>query len=189
MPEKPPAISGPPVEVRVVLPPENKFGPAMRALKDPKKQLFVLALLKFGDVDYTRAAKAAGYTALTQEGLYATGHMLAHDPKIQTAIVEEAKKRLQAGVILAVTRVIDVLNDPLAAHRDHLRAAEMVMSRVGMPAESKNEILHTHETVGEPERLARIIAYSKELGIDPVKLLGNRGVTITDAEFTEVAKP
>ena len=48
-------------------------------------------------------------------------------------------------------------------------------------------MVHKHVDATDAERLQNVVRMAKELGIDPKKLLGSRGIVI-DAEFTEVDK-
>lgn len=190
MREKP--IEGPAIPLRIALPQHTKLGPSMRALANDQQRLFVCALLELGDADYRRAALAAGYTSNSDTSLYQTAMRLAHDEKVQDAIFEESKRRLQTGLILATNAVLKIVKgegptgQPVAA-RDQLRAAEMIFNRCGLPAETKGEVVHKHVDATDAERLQNVVRMAKELGIDPKKLLGSRGIVI-DAEFTEVDK-
>lgn len=159
---------------------------AMQVLTERQK-LFVNHLLTTGSNNMTAAAAAAGYTG-TRMIIGRTAHRLAHDPKIQFAIQEEAKRRVNANVIAAVSRVAELVShhDPKIA----LKAAEIVMNRGGIHAVS--EVKHSHEvTYNDDEMVQRLAVLAGKLGLDAAALLGQVQVPARlpppiDAEFEEV---
>lgn len=173
-----------------------KYGPAMQKLNE-RQRLFVLNLMEFGDDNFTRAARAAGYTDTGDPKTTAIrlqAHKLAHDPRIQEAMLEEAKRRLQGGLILAVSTLVTHVRsaDPKVA----LKAAEMLMNRGGIHALSEHKVNVEH-TLNEEEMVKSIEMMAQKMGIDPSSLLGDAGVKqlppprqvpidVIDAEFEEV---
>lgn len=164
------------------IPSDFSCGPAMKKLNERQKA-FVTAMLDFGGRNNTRAARAAGYDG-ADEVVRVTAHRLAHDPKIQEAIKEEGEKRLNAGTIMAVNILLEICDDATTEKKDRLKAAEMILNRVGLHAKSEHKVAVTHKDETSKEMIAEIKLLSERLGIDPQKLLGNQA--IVEAEFVEV---
>jgi phage terminase small subunit len=158
----------------------GKLGPCMEKL-NPRQRAFVDAMLDTGGADYTRCAKLAGYVG-GEGGIRVTAHRLAHDERIQAAIQEQARKRMIGAGIMATGVLIDIAGNP--AHKDQLKAATSLLDRAGLHAitESKHTV---HNTSDRAEQIREIAELAREMGADPVKLLGAHGVTI-DADFTEI---
>lgn len=153
------------------LPADSKMGPCMKALNE-RQRLFVIALLDLGGrKNHRRAAQFAGY-----EGgplvLRVTGHRLAHDPKVQAALLEEAKARLQSSTVAAVNLIEDVLTSTRYDIKDRMKAATMVLDRGGLHALTEHKVdVNVNDT--RAEKLLRVVALAKQLGKDPRELLGN----------------
>lgn len=157
--------------LRAALPPDGELGPAMKALNE-RQQLFVLACLNMGSrVDHTRAVKIAGYQG-TKNSYKVQAHRLAHDAKVQAAILEEAGKRIQAGTIAASGLLVEVIGAKKVPVKDKLKAAGMLLDRGGLPAASEHRVTVTHpeDRVAKLQRMANL---AKSLGLDPRQLLGN----------------
>lgn len=162
---------------------------AMAGLTERQKN-FIRHLLETGSNNMTRAAAAAGYTG-DRLTLQVTGHRLAHDPKVQAAMQEEAKRRMNANVIMATSKVAELIEstDPRVA----LKAAEMVMNRGGVHATT--EVKHTHElTYNSDEMVQRLQLLAKQLGMNAENLLGSiKQVPMLappiEGEFEEVQDP
>ena len=169
------------------LPEEKRMGPAMRAL-NLNQRLFVVALLEFGDNNYTRACMAA-YPKQAVETARGYGCELAHSPKVIAAIHEEAQKRMDSAAIMVASRAVEIANNP--NHRAQMKAIEFVANRTGMLAATEHRLTVEHK-MGDRELEQRAIELCRELGIDATKMLGNRTVTkalappTIDADFTEV---
>lgn len=155
------------------------LGPKMMALT-PRQRAFVFAMLETGQDDHTRCARMAGYTG-NDNVLYVTAHRLAHDEKIQTAIHEQASKRLKAGAIMATGTLLAIAKNPV--HKDQLKAALEIMNRSGLHAITESKVTHEH-TLDDKAAIQRVKDLALSLGIDAKKLLGNYG--IVEAEYTEV---
>jgi phage terminase small subunit len=154
---------------------DYELGPDMLALTD-KQRNFVFHLMEAGGTNFTRAAALAGYTG-TADALASHASRLAHDEKIGRAMFEEAKRRLAASAILAVSELHKVLNDPLAKMNIKLRAIQMVLDRVGMGTSQTHVVKH-EVTVSEEERLENIRDMAARLNLNADKLLGSYGITI-----------
>ena len=168
------------VHPAVDIPLDYRCGPAMRKLNE-RQQAFVIAMLDFGGINNTEAARAAGYG--DGPNVKATACRLAHDENILAAIDEEANKRLNSSKIMCTNMLLEIAaNTPEV--KDRLKAIEMVMNRTGMHATSEHKVAVTHKDETTDEQVKRLTSMAKVLGIDPQKLLGT--LTI-DAEFVEVA--
>jgi phage terminase small subunit len=157
------------------------LGPSMQLLTE-KQRGFVAAMIEQGGLNYKEAARRAGYGG-NDNVLRTTGHDLAHNPRIQEAIREVGLKMLTSGSLVAVKAVLEIAGDITAEKKDRLKAAEIIMNRCGMPAltEQKMTVVHKDET--SAEMIKQIEQLSKNLGLDPRKLLGR---AVVDAEFEEV---
>lgn len=172
-----------------LLPSDTRLGPAMSALK-PKARAFVLALVEMGGGlnEMHVAAQQAGYTG-DKPTLYVQAHRLAADPRIQAAILEEARARCKSASLLSVSTMIDILQDPKAKHGIRLQAASRVAAIAGMDPAGSLLIKHdVNVNVTVKEQIQQVKALAKDLGLDPKLLLGKAGVTI-EGEFEEVTGP
>lgn len=168
----------------IELPPDGQLGPAMRSLASDQQRRFVTALLTLGDSNFVRAAMLAGYSAPDRDLLELGAQRLAHDPRVQAAIAEEAKRRLSAGMIAAVSTVLTVLTTA-PKNSDRLKAAEIILNRTGLGEASSQTVHHVHHGESDKGALERIKMLALKLGVDPIKLLGNAGVLI-EGEAVEV---
>lgn len=162
------------------------MGPAMSALT-PKARAFVIAVVEMGGAinQMHTAAEVAGYSGESKNSLYVQAHRLAADPRIQEAILEEARARCKSASLLAVSQMIDILQDTKAKHSTRLAAASRVAAIAGMdPATQMLVKSEVTVNVTIKEQISQVKALAKDLGIDPAKLLGRAGVTI-EGEFTE----
>lgn len=169
MPARPLSLAE--AHLAAMIPAESDLGPAMRALTD-RQRVFVVALLNMGSkLDQSRAAKMAGYLG-NQAVLKVSGHRLAHSPKVQAAILEEAKKRMQLGTAAATALMIETIGDKTVAHKDRLRAAEGVLDRGGIHHMTEHRIEVNHNDT-RTEKILRVVQLARQLGKDPRELLGN----------------
>lgn len=160
---------------------EACLGPAMKKLTE-KQRGFVMAMIEQGGVNYTRAAREAGYEG-SESSNARIGFRLAHDPTIQEAIKEVGLKMLHAGAIVAVKTVVDIAGDVSAEKKDRLKAAELIMNRTGMHALTEHKVAVTHTADTDDEMLKRMEQLAKVLNLDPSKLIGN---VMIDADYEEV---
>lgn len=147
---------------------------------------FVIALLELGGQDFTRAAKMAGYGGDSPNGLRTIAHRLAHDTKVQAAMLEEAQKRLGAHSILCTSTLIQIINGEIAGCtvKDRTKAIEMLLNRTGLHALTEHKVQVEH-TISNEEALRKITLLAGRLGIDPAKLLGT-GAPVLEGEFADV---
>lgn len=163
-----------------LVPPEEKLGEAMLGLNE-KQRVFVIAVVVFGCANnHTRAARLAGYEG-TLNSLRVQAHRLAHNPKVQAALLEEARKRFQAGTVAAVDVAMEFLADTKADPRVRLKAAELVMDRGGLPKATEHRVVSSYEPTRE-EKLLELVSLARALGQDPRTFLGNLA-DVVEADF------
>lgn len=170
----------------IPIPEEGDLGPAMRALPE-RMRAFVVALMETGSGpgSYGRCARMAGYTG-TDSTISASASRLVHDDRIQAAIIEESKRRLTGGLIVAVSSLVAMVDpdsDILLSAKDRLRAIELLLNRAGLPSQSEQKVTVTHQTASDAEMRKRIGTLARELGMDPEKLLGK---DVIEGEFVEI---
>src|SRR5262245_58404560 len=73
---------------------ESSLGPAMLALT-PAQRGFVVAKVQHG-MSNTDATQLAGYSARSPHALGVVGSRLAHDERVQAALLEEGQKLMRA---------------------------------------------------------------------------------------------
>ncbi len=170
-----------------IAPDRSDDGPALKQLTE-KQRTYLLALLDNGG-NQTAAALVMN-PALSQGSARAIGSTMAHNPKLIAAMKEEADRRVRIGAPLAIDVMLEIMNTP--GHKDRFKAAVEVANRSGLLVIHQSEVLHTHAGQSTPEMLKRIELLARQLGVDPVKLLGSVGVKalpapkVVDAEFVEV---
>ncbi len=164
---------------------EGGYGPAYKALPTDRQRMFVMECVEptpNGEINYTQAARRAGFTG-DPSTLKVTAHRLAHDTRVQAAMLEEATRRLGAAMPLATATLIQIMSTS-PKEQTRLKAAAMVLDRGGMAVKTQHEVKVVHELTTE-EKIARAIQLAKENGLDPRALLGQAGITI-DADFKVV---
>lgn len=156
---------------------EAALGPCMRALNERQRR-FVIAMLEMPSADHTNAARLAGYSDPGNSGIRAQATRLAHAPKIQAAIQEEARKRMGALQILAISRVGEIAADPL--HKDSLKANLALLDRGGLHAKTESHSVIEHRGAPDEEVVEKIIRMAKLLGISPKEALGRYRAPLID---------
>jgi len=160
----------------------------MQALPARRREFVrqVIKLGKNGIENATEAARLAGY-ADNGQGIRVRAHDLIHDARVQAALLEEARKRVNAAAAIVATPVaVSIAMDESFPARDRLRACEMLFNRGGMPALTEHKV-----TVDDrrPARLVELAArLAAELGVDEGRLIGvNRAAApILEGEFEVV---
>ncbi len=173
------------------------FGTAMRKLPNELMRKYVLIRVMQGKPNFGKAAELAGYCAETgnENALRVQGHRLEHDPRIQAAIHEEslrqARHNLGSMLVRASERIGEVLDNPQVKAADTLKAATMIMDRMGLHPISETK--QTVEHIGDsPEVVAKVRRLAATLGIDAETLLGARLArkpVVTEAEYEELPSP
>lgn len=166
---------------------DGRFGPAMKAL-NVRQRAFVISMLETGRTNNQLHAQNAGYCG-TGNQLAVQGYRLAHDERIQAAINEEAKRRMNAAAIIATSRVVGLLDS--ADEKVQLKAAEMIFNRTGLHATTEHKVTVEH-IEDDKTLLDKARRLASELGLDVTKLIGYSQETtlplsgpVIDGEFTE----
>lgn len=159
---------------------EGELGPCMRALT-PRMQRYVQAMLEVPDCNYTRAAAIAGYSQESEKALRVTAHRLAHDPRIQAAIQEEAQARIGAAAILAASNLVEIAGNPM--HKDRFKATIALLNRAGLHEKTEHKVTVAH-LQNDEQAIAKVKSLAVVLGLDPKRLLGQAG--IVDAAFEDI---
>src|SRR5262245_53088381 len=88
---------------------DAELGQAMLALNERQRK-FVRAVIDLGRggvVDNTKAAEIAGYSTNSRGALRVTAHTLAHDARIQAAVLEESRKSINLAAGVIATAVVE----------------------------------------------------------------------------------
>lgn len=156
-------------------------GPALEALP-PMQQAFVLALVTLGCTQ-SKAAEIAGYQG-GPNTFKSKGWALAHDPRVQAAILEQSQKLIRAHAPMALNVVVDLARSANIDPRVRLKAALELLNRSGLHAQTEHKLTVEHHK-SDREQMERVVMLAKQLGMDPMKLLGSAANAV-DAEFTVV---
>lgn len=161
------------VHIPVELPAEHRMGPALKALND-RQRAFVVALVS--GASQGKAAQAAGYNG-TEEVLRVTGHRLAHDEKVQAAIVEETRKKFRFAAVAAADYLVAALTDAGVKDQDKIKAATAILDRGGLHVLTEHRVtLAADESLGD--QVSRVV---EVLGRDVARsLLGRMVDDVTD---------
>lgn len=161
----------------------ERAGPALEALP-PMQQQFVLALVTLGCTQ-SKAAELAGYQG-GPNTFKSKGWSLAHDPRVQAAILEQSQKLIRAHAPMALNVVVDLAKSVNIDPRVRLKAALELLNRSGLHAHTEHRVT-VERPHSDQEQLARVVALAERLGIDPTKLLGS-AATPVDVEFSVVSE-
>jgi hypothetical protein len=171
---------------------EGKFGPAMEALPSDRMRAFVIALLNQGGRGLVRAYMTAGYSGDPNSTTLSTeAFRLAHDDRIQEAMREEAMRRMGGAGILAVSTLLDIMQDDAIKPNLKAKVAGMILNRTGMHETTEHKVSVKKE-LNEADKLAAIEKLAGILGVDPKTLLGEQyqpkeiAGPVVDAEFSVV---
>jgi phage terminase small subunit len=175
---------------------EGGLGPAMLAL-NPAQRAFVAAKVLYG-LSNTDAAEKAGYSSRSPHALETVGSRLAHDDRIQAAILEEGQKLMRSEGPKSVHTLVAIRDDKTAAPKDRLKAATELLDRSGFHSVTEHNVSVEHR-LSDEEKDRRMLALCAELGMSPTdaqKLLIApskaqlvEAGTFQDAEFEEVHEP
>jgi phage terminase small subunit len=166
-----------------------RLGPAMEKLPSDRQRLFVLCLfeVKPGHGQYARAFRMAGYRARTVQICSANACRLAHDERVQAAIIEEQNRRLIALAPGALRALQHLIGNP--RHRDHARAVAMVLDRAAPVETTLNVRREERHVLVDPDRvMAQITQIAKRVGVDLAQLAKPAPVTIEETAV-EVTTP
>lgn len=154
----------------------------MQALT-PMQRGYVLAMLSNPFGSARQWALAAGYSDV-KDGAKVRAFELQHNPKIEAAANEVARRAMGGrGAILGVAVTMRIAADP--KHPKQLRAAEMLMNRVGLH-EKTEHVVNVAHTLNSDDLVGRIEKAAKALGVDPKVLLGeNAAPKLIEAKVEE----
>jgi phage terminase small subunit len=135
---------------------KSELGPAMQDLTR-LQQRFVWAMVMTGGRDHTAAARMAGFSSASANGLRVTAHRLTHDPRVLAAIQEVGRQRLQNHLLLGAEVLIGIADGQYGAKAsDRLKAIEMIFGRAGLPQVTEQHVLTVTETRSDAELLAEV---------------------------------
>lgn len=171
---------------RIVVPDFGDLGPAMQALRSDRQRAFVIAMHEnaaAGRQSQGRSARDAGYGTDTSSriALNTIGHRLAHDERIQVALLEEGRRRLGALVPLGTSVLGQIIEDPNTPNKDRMKAIGMILNRTGLPETTEHKVI-SQRVYSEDEKIERALRLAKELGLDGHALLGNVGIDMKRLE-------
>lgn len=172
----------------VTLPDEGEWGPAFAALPSDRQRLFVIALVNQGGKNASRAYLEAGYTVANRNVADVGAHRLSHDAAVQAAIREQSFKRMGAAGLAATSLLVDIItaDEQSGVKISHkLKAASMIMNRTGLH-ETTEHVVTTERKLNDHEKVEKIIATAKALGLDPKTLLGQAGIVLDPVKTIDV---
>lgn len=167
----------------------ENLGPAMAECTPPERK-FVRAL--FDDDGqkrglFARAAKAAGYSATSNDGLSRAANKLFHRPRVIAAIQELTKLLIRKDAPMAVRTVREIMSDK--SHRDRLKAARTVLERVdAVEQHHKVDVEINDRRKSHDEQAIEILRYYKSLGLDRdalEKIFGFSGHSILEEKLAK----
>jgi hypothetical protein len=140
----------------------SSLGPAMVALS-PAMRAFVVAKVTMG-LNNIDAAKTAGYSARSPHALGVVGSRLAHDDRVQVAILEEGQKLMRTEGPRSVHTLVAIRDDKAASNKDRLTAAKELLDRSGFHATTEHHVSVEH-SLSDAEKDRRMLVLAAELGI------------------------
>lgn len=166
----------------------GEFGPFMQALT-ARQRAFVIAFFAAGDGNAKGAARAAGFATKSDISLRVHAHATLHNPRVQAAMHEYARSRLQANV---PTRLKEL--DHLATSREvkdevRLKAVLGSLSRAGLGGEinvnqNHSVVISFDEKLLELKRLAALNGDDPDKAIEGL-VVPQDGAGVSDAEYEE----
>jgi hypothetical protein len=168
---------------------EPEWGPAMAALSE-KRRAFVVACYdedapRKGDGLLLYAAQVAGYGSPTssKKSLGVIASRIAHDDRVQAALVEFSHRVMRAIPPEAIRALKDLIRDP--KHKDHARGIAMVLDRAD-PLQTMHTVKVEDNRPPSPEMTEKVLKRIEELmqrvGLAP------KPAQIIDGEFEVVGK-
>jgi hypothetical protein len=140
------------------------FGPALASLT-PKQRAFALAYV--AGATQAEAVRAAGYSTANETVISVAGTRLAHHPRIQAALHEEAFKMIRSSGPKAIITLQSLAFDAAVKPRDRITAALALLDRGGLGATTQHRVdVFKHEP-SRAEVRARLAAACDELGFTP----------------------
>jgi len=146
----------------------------MRALP-PAQRAFVYFKVTMGR-NNTDAARLAGYS---EKGVDVTASRLAHDPRVQAALIEESKKVLKSQGAKSILTLVEIRDNPQAEDKDRIKCAVELMNRGGLSAVSESHLTVEHR-LSESEQDRKILQLAAELGMSETEA---KKLLIAPSEF------
>lgn len=157
----------------------NDFPPELAALTKRKRNFVIALCSQVGRPNFSQAYRDAGYGGESQNATHVEAHRLAHDPRIQAAIMAWARATASTeGLLIATNALLEEASNPQSPMR--IKAAEGILNRIGFHA--KTEQVLTVERVEKPDDLTaqRLARVARKLGITLDELVGGRVGKIID---------
>ena len=147
---------------------EADLSPEMRALSD-KQRKFVWAMLETGGSDHTAAARMAG---CAEAGVRVRAFEMTHNPKVLAALKVEAVKRMGAAAMGVTAMVVETAMNRNESTGDRLKAAAMVMDRVGMPAVAERHVVVQDDRRTREELMKELLRIARDVEVPVARLAG-----------------
>lgn len=161
---------------------QGEYGPAMAALS-PLMRGFVLALIENPTAPRHEAARAAGYSPVSNLSLRVTAHRLMHDDRVIAAISEETGRKLRSSTLIASSFLERMMLDEGVSMKERAKVAVAILDRTGFGAAQTINVNKTVTDRSGKAVMARLQELANKHGLDATKLLGP---AVVDAEFSEV---
>lgn len=164
----------------------EKFGPKLKALPTDKMRAFCWCYVQNGGQIGLAAAQAGyGEGSENQRIASASGSRLMQNQAILDALEELTWRKLVGMAVPAVGALEVILNNP--AHKNYVKAAEMVLERTGFVAEKKL-IVDKPESKSDEALMNTLAELCRKLGADPKDFLGPlaKKLNVVDAEVVEI---
>ena len=162
---------------------EAELGPAMSALANDRQRAFVEHAVE-GTLSWAEAYRQAGYgKGSTAQTIARDASRLAHDERIQAALIEVGKTRLRSDLPAAIKAVGEIIRDK--HHPQRLKAAEAVISRAD-PAVSRIDQNTKVEIIDHRQDALMQLKALKTLGVEREKLealFGYSGLPILERQL------
>src|SRR5258706_148469 len=142
--------------------PEDGLGPAMLALS-PTMRAWVVAKVTFG-CSNAEATRLAGYSTRSENAVSVMAHQLAHNERIQAAILEEGSKLMRTEGPKSIRVLVEIRDNKKADDKVRMKAAVELLNRSGFQATTQHLVSVEH-SLSDGEKDRRIIALCAELGI------------------------
>src|SRR5689334_19370884 len=114
--------------VPLIVVPDEACGPAMAACSPPQRA-FVICKVAFGCTN-AEAARRAGYQSRDRK----TSYRVAHDPRVQAALLEEGLKLMRSEGPRSILTLVSIRDNKRNAVKDRLKAAAELLNRSGFHA-------------------------------------------------------
>jgi phage terminase small subunit len=151
-------------------------GPAMNALNDRQRK-FVMAWNNSGYSNASECARAAGYFDAGNGAIAVQAHSLLHNPRIQAAVIEDAKARLTGDLGSTWDEVDKIAKNP--QHTRQLDALKLKLTHAGMIEKTAIE----HQITVSPtleQQIDELIRIKGRENVDP------RYLRVLEGEYKDI---